>query len=95
MSQPYVSGIQRTEVIGSKAKNAAAANLSDAANLTNGLTSGLYVGGAGNVVVTLENMADGASITLTALAVGVVHPLAVKRVWATGTTATGILAMYS
>jgi len=33
-------------------------------------------------------------ITLTVLNVGQVHPLQIKRVYATGTTATGIFAIY-
>ena len=52
---------------------------------------GLYIGGAGNVAVT---MADGTAMTFNALAVGVVHPLSVIQVKATGTTATNIVALY-
>lgn len=54
-------------------------------------TRGLYVGVAGNVAVT---MADGTTITFNALTAGVVHPLSVKQVKATGTTATNIVALY-
>ena len=54
-------------------------------------TNGIYVGGAGNLKVDMSN---GTTITFTALAVGVIHPLAVKRVYATGTTATVIVAVY-
>jgi hypothetical protein len=54
-------------------------------------TRGLFVGGAGNVAVT---MADGTTITFNGLAVGVVHLLSVKQVKATGTTATNIVALY-
>jgi hypothetical protein len=50
----------------------------------------LYVGGAGNVQVT---MFDGASppLVITNLGVGW-HPIRVTRVWATNTTATNIVA---
>ena len=49
---------------------------------------GLYVGVTGNVAaVTL----DGDSITMVGLASGVWHPIQVKRVLATDTTATSIL----
>lgn len=51
------------------------------------LARGIYVGTSGDVKVT---MADGTTVTFGALAAGVVHPLAVKRVWSTGTDATGI-----
>lgn len=51
----------------------------------------LYIGGAGNVKVTTL---DGDDITFTALAVGVVHPILVKRVWSTGTTATNMLLVW-
>lgn len=55
-------------------------------------TRGLYVGAAGDVAVILAD--DSAAVTFTALAAGIVHPLAVKRVKATGTTATGIVGVY-
>ena len=54
-------------------------------------TRAIYIGGAGNIAVT---MADGTAITFNALAVGVVHLLSVKQVKATGTTATNIVALY-
>jgi hypothetical protein len=39
-------------------------------------------------------MADGTSATFNALQVGVIHPLSVKQVKATGTTATNIVVLY-
>ncbi len=63
---------------------------SDSTELTY-TTRGLYVGVAGNVAVV---MADGTSVTLTGLAAGVVHPLRVKQVRSTGTTATGIVGFW-
>lgn len=73
------------------ASGAVAVTPSDGADLARGTTKGLYIGGAGNVVVNLSN---GDTVTLTAIQVGVIHPISVKRVWATGTTATGIVAVY-
>lgn len=64
---------------------------SDTVDLVDGPTAGLYVGGAGNIAAI---MADGNEVTFTALSIGVVHPISVKRVKLTGTTATLILAMY-
>jgi len=52
------------------------------------VTRGLYIGGAGNVrVITV----GGQTVTLTALAVGVWHPIRVTRVLSTSTTATSIV----
>jgi hypothetical protein len=56
-------------------------------------TSKLYIGGTGNLRVTLRDQADGDSVTLSAVPVGFL-PLLVKRVWATSTTATNIVALY-
>ena len=53
-------------------------------------TRGLYVGGSGTVKV---DMADGTTVTFTGLAAGVIHPIRAKRVYATGTTASGILGV--
>lgn len=51
----------------------------------------LYVGATGNVVLL---MPDGNTITLTAVAAGVWHPIRFNRVNSTSTTATGIVAGY-
>jgi hypothetical protein len=39
-------------------------------------------------------MADGTTVLFTDLVAGVVHPLAVKRVRSTSTTATSIVGIY-
>lgn len=62
----------------------------DSADLTR-FTDGLYIGGAGNVNV---DMISGETVVFTALAVGVIHPLQVKRVRSTSTTATNIVGVY-
>ena len=54
-------------------------------------TSAVYVGGAGNLSMILEN--DTAPVLFTALPVGI-HRLAVTRVRSTDTTATAIVALY-
>lgn len=51
---------------------------------------GLYVGGAGDVAVTMQ---DGTTGTFKAVPVGTVLPLQVSKVMATGTTATLMLAL--
>jgi len=50
----------------------------------------LLVGAAGDVKVTYEN---GQTDTVY-LSAGIWHPMLVKRVWSTGTAATGIHAGY-
>lgn len=62
---------------------------SDANDLAN---SGiLYVGGAGAVKVDLLN---GSTVTIAGLTAGTFLPVRVKKVHATGTTATNISVMY-
>ena len=63
---------------------------SDTVDLTN-LTKALYVGGAGNLVAV---SISGEVVTFTAVPAGTVLPIRVKRVNATGTTATAIVALY-
>lgn len=52
---------------------------------------GIYVGGAGNVVVVDVN---GTATTFTAVPVGTILPVRGKRVNSTSTTATNLLALY-
>lgn len=80
-------------------ESALAVTPNDGANLVppngdaNKATRALLIGGAGNIKI---DMADGTTVTLTipATATGVIQPIAVKKVYATGTTATGIVAFY-
>ena len=51
------------------------------------VTRALHVGGAGNLRAV---MADGTTVTFTALSAGW-HPVRVRRVLATGTTVTAII----
>ncbi|MDF2902421.1 MAG: hypothetical protein K0S25_59 [Bacillus sp. (in: firmicutes)] len=73
----------------SNATQAVAVVPNDATILT--ATKGLYIGISGDVVVT---MANGQDATFKSLAVGMIHPISVTKVKATGTTATNILAVY-
>ena len=63
---------------------------SDSANLPDGQSRGFHVNVAGNIKFT--DATDNA-VTLTVLA-GVPYPYAAKRIWSTGTTATGIFGLY-
>lgn len=51
----------------------------------------LYIGGAGDVAVVGH---DNVAVTFTAVPAGTILPLAAKRVNATGTDATLIVALY-
>lgn len=53
----------------------------------------LYVGGAGNLTVRMA-AETGSTNVLFAVVAGAVLPLSVRLVLATGTTATGIVALY-
>lgn len=53
-------------------------------------TRGLYIGATGNLKVT---MADGTVATFASVPVGVL-PVQVQIVWAAGTVASSILALY-
>lgn len=74
-------------VIGSPVTGAYAVTPDDSNDLTE-VTLSLYIGTAGTLKVT---MMDGSVVSYAAIAAGR-HPLRVKRVWATGTSAAGIVA---
>lgn len=85
----YLPFGQQAVNVYSSAQSAQVVTLSD----TNVLpaTRGLYVGGSGNIVVT---MANGVDATFTGVTAGVILPISVTKVKATGTTATNIVAVY-
>lgn len=60
-------------------------------NLLPQATRALMVGVSGDVKV---KTVGGDTITLPAVAAGVMHPIAVSQVFSTGTTATTIVALY-
>lgn len=72
------------------ADNGFAVTPADATDLTH-VSRGLFVGVAGDVKATLS---ISGTVTFKNLAAGVFHPLQVRRVWSTGTTATDIVAVY-
>ncbi len=74
-------------------KRAAAVTPSDDTDLASP-TRGVYVGVTGNVVVIFAGDADAATTTLVGLAAGVWHPMQVRRILSTSTTATDIVAGY-
>jgi hypothetical protein len=84
-------GSRNVLLSGSNAMDAAAVVPNDGADLAKGTTKGLYLGVSGDVKITLSS---GSIVAFKGLSSGVIHPIAVKRVHATGTTATDILAVY-
>lgn len=58
---------------------------------SNAQARALWVGGAGNVRVTTVG---GEDVLFSGVPAGTVLPVSVKRVWATNTTATLIVALY-
>lgn len=54
--------------------------------------AGLWVGGAGNLSVLME---DGSTATIAGVQAGTLLPIRVTRVNSTSTTATSILALYT
>lgn len=64
---------------------------SDSADLTF-VTRGVYVGVAGDLTVTPAYGAS-ASVLFKAVPAGSLLPIRVSRIWATGTTATQIVAL--
>lgn len=54
-------------------------------------TTALYIGGAGGVKVDLSS---GATVTFASVPAGTVLPIQAVRVYATGTAATNIVALY-
>lgn len=58
--------------------------------LPNGICRGVYIGGAGNLVIVDR---AGTTLTFTSLAVGVIHPIQAAQITA-ASTATLIIACY-
>ena len=63
---------------------------SDSTDLSITFSRAIYIGGAGDLTVTMFN---GGDITFKAVPVGSLLPVCARRIKATGTTATNILAL--
>lgn len=88
---PAVDKFEREDVsLGDPYSSGAAVTPNDGTDLAY-VTRALWIGGAGNLKVTLL---DGSAVTLNGCAAGQVVPVRAARVWATGTTATNIVALY-
>lgn len=84
-----MAGVYRSANATVAAHSAAAVTPSDATILP--VTRAIYVGGAGNLAVTMAE--DGNAVTFVGVLAGMVYPLQVTQVLATGTTATNIVAL--
>lgn len=92
---PYDSSQDRTQGKPStpyQARKAKAVTPSDTADLSP-YAKAIYVGGAGDVRCILVDSSDLEAVTFVGMAVGW-HPIQVRRVFATGTTATNIVAVW-
>lgn len=70
----------------------AAVTPSDTVDLPGGIAKALWIGAAGAVAIIAEN--DTVAVTLAGAAAGQLIPIRTKRVKATGTTATSIVALF-
>ena len=57
------------------------------------VTRAIFIKGNASLVDLAVVMVDGSEVTFAGLATGIAHPFQVKRVLATGTTATGIIGL--
>jgi hypothetical protein len=80
-----------TDAKQSAAASAAAVTPSDSVDLANAATKGVYVGVSGDVKIDL--VTGGTAIVFKAAPVGLLRVQA-KRVYATGSTATNMVALY-
>ncbi len=73
------------------AMSAAAVTPNDSADIPTGICRALYIGVGGTVVLDTSNAT---SLTFVGLQSGTILPLNIKRVRATSTTATNLMALY-
>ncbi len=88
--QQYGTSIGITGGLTVPGENAVAVSKSDVTVLTT--TRFLYVGGTGNVAVTM--VGTGAAIVFKLVPAGTMLPVRVTKVLSTGTTATNIVAIW-
>lgn len=85
MTAPYLTADATVS-----ARRAAAVTTSDS-SIFEEPTRAVYIGGAGTLKV---DMVSGGTVTFTGLLAGTLLPVQVVRIYATGTTATSIIALY-
>lgn len=65
----------------------------DTTDLSRSPTRGLFIGGAGSGALKVD-LADGSTVSFASLLANTLLPIAVTRVYATGTNVTGVVALY-
>ncbi|MNY14738.1 hypothetical protein D3C86_1479240 [compost metagenome] len=86
-----INGTPNVKMTGTNTTGVKLVTPSDTTDLPGGNCIGIYVGVAGNLTIVNP---DGSEVLITNLFAGVVYPFPAKRIKATGTTASGILAVY-
>jgi hypothetical protein len=93
MAAPAASQQQNVRTHEAPFSYAAAVAPNDGADIPGGRpTSALYIGGAGSLNVDLDG--DGGTVAFAAVPAGTTIRIAVRRVRATGTAATSIVALW-
>lgn len=90
MADPFPDNARYHDTVDAPAREYSVVTPHDTTNLSK-LSKALYIGGAGNVVAV---DIDGNTCEFTAVPAGTVLPIRVKRVNATSTTATSIVALF-
>ena len=84
-----MAGAYRTANATVSARRAVAVTLNDSTLLEN--TRALFIGGFGNLKVT---MVEGGDVTFVGLTAGTILPIQVTKCWSTGSTVTNVIALY-
>lgn len=79
------------EGLQSPATSAEAVDISSTDHTFSNTTRGIYVGGTGNMIVT---MADGQEVTFATIPAGTLLPIRAASVTKTGTTATTMVGLW-
>ena len=66
----------------------------DTANIDTPPAKALYIGGSGDIALTLSGMEETESVVFSGLNAGEILEVRAKKVWSTDTTATDIVALY-
>lgn len=86
-----INGTPNVKMTGANTTGVKAVTPNDTTDLVGGNCIGIYIGYPGNLTIINP---DGTEVLISNLAAGVVYPFPAKRIKATGTTASGILAVY-
>lgn len=90
MSDPF---FKQPNNIDSPAKNAIVVVPSDVADQGTSYKA-LYIGGSGDVKCETVGSTAGSFVTFTGLVAGSILPVRIRKIYATGTTATNMIGLY-